>query len=240
MVRLLIFSMTIKMNASIHTDNQYSIVAEFDKLADSYENNRLYRWYQASNRMLLKNFSKTGSVSILDIGCATGWLLRQAIKENLVRKGVGIDVSPQMISIATGAAQSENKSTLTFINADWEKFDIDILSNKKFDVVVCAHTFHYFRDPIRSLERILDCLSKGGKLYLIERDKTDSALTKLWEKVHKRILRNKVKFYSAVELQNMMIEAGYKNVCILQRVKRLFWKNKLYTSLVVLQANNDK
>jgi ubiquinone/menaquinone biosynthesis C-methylase UbiE len=212
------------------------MAAEFDKLSYRYENNRLSSWYKASNRILINSFSKSLSLSILDIGCATGWLLRQTIKENLIQDGVGIDIAPQMIKIATEAAEIDKTINLTFINTDWEKIEFNTLNNKKFDAVICAHTFHYFRDPMQALKKIYGCLKNGGIFYLMERDITDSALTYVWGKVHERILRDRVRFYSGTKLKNMMVQAGFTDTSIKKRVKGLFWKNKMYTSLVILQG----
>ena len=228
------------MNAISHLNIHHSIAADFDKLAHSYENNRLSRWYKASNRILLKKFPKNGSISLLDIGCATGWLLRQTNKENLIRNGIGIDISSQMVRAATEAAEREKTLNLKFINADWEKIELDKLASKKFDAVICAHTFHYFKNPIRALGKIRSCLNTGGIFYLVERDTSDSALTRVWGKVHERMMRDQVRFYSEKDLKSMMVKAGFANTIILKRLKRLFWKNKMSTSLVILQARNDK
>ena len=228
------------MNAIRHSEKLNSTKAEFDKLAAGYEKNRLSGWYKASNQMLLHLIAKTACESVLDIGCATGWLLRQLKKENLIRHGVGIDLSSQMVRSARDASEKEKTTGLEFINADWEKFEIDALDNKKFDAVICAHTLHYFTHPIGSIERMRRCLSDDGTVYFIERDTTGSAITRIWIMVHEWILRDRVRFYSARELKNMMVKAGFTYACRCKTVKRLFWKKKMYTSLVILQGSEKQ
>jgi len=222
-----------------HTEKTRFVAKKFDKLANRYENNRISGWYKANGQILLNNLCQTRRATVLDIGCATGWFLRQAAKKNLIQEGIGIDISPQMVKIAKGLTYKEKCLNLTFINEDWEKFEFDTLKKQKFDVVVCAHTFHYFNDPIRSLDKILSLLNNRGIFFLMDRDITDSVSTRIWEKIHRHILGDIVSFYSADEIKCMMVKVGFANVNKLRRVKRLLWKKKVFTSLVVFIGLKD-
>ena len=226
-------------NVQSHTEQTRSVAKNFDQLANRYENNRISGWYKATGEILLKNLCQTPRATILDIGCATGWFLRQAAKKNLIQEGIGIDISPQMVKIAKGLTDKEKSCNLTFISEDWEKFEFDTLKKPKFDAVVCAHSFHYFNDPIRSLDKILSLLNNRGILYLLDRDITNSVSTRIGDKIHRHILGDIISFYSADEIKSMMVKVGFASVNKLHRVKRLFWEKKVFTSLVVFVGFKD-
>lgn len=214
------------------------IAAVFDALANEYEVNRLSAWYRSGSEMLLDLMARNETRSLLDIGCATGWLLRQSVERQCLSNGVGIDISPQMIRVAREAARQHKFSNLDFIHADWEDFEFCPPHFTKFDVVVCAHTLHYFKEPLLALKKIHNHLHHGGRFFLIERDTTGSALTLLWEIIHQRILREQIKFFSISELKDMMRHAGFHAPRVITKIKRVFWRKKMFTSIAIIQGLN--
>ena len=114
---------------------------------------------------------------ILDIGCGTGWLLRQIVKSREHITAIGIDISSNMIAAAKRAAAQENITNLEFIQGNWEDIDLSILSGKNISMVFCTSVFHYFIDPGIATKRMYESLSNGGHFFLLERDKADSHLT---------------------------------------------------------------
>ena len=214
--------------------------ATFDALAKEYEVNRLSAWYRSSNEIVLDQIARNEIRSLLDIGCATGWLLRQGIERKLINNGLGIDISSQMIHAARQAVSRQKCFNLEFIHADWEDFEFSHPPTAKFDAVVCAHTLHYFSDPARAMEKMRGHLHHGGRFYLIERDTTGSALTLLWEAIHQRILRDHIRFYTSSALEEMMRKAGFQAPAVLTKIRRLFWRKKMFTSVVIMQGINLK
>ena len=121
---------------------------EFDKVAMHYEKNRLSEWYKNQAKLVVKELIGEDIDLFLDVGCGTGWLLREAAAKMLINRGAGIDISQSMISQASKKALECNFGNLSFLKADWEKIEEGdmnkLLSNKKADVVVCVSSFHYF------------------------------------------------------------------------------------------------
>lgn len=98
------------------------------------------KYYHMLVRRFMKFHIPAGS-SVLEIGCGTGHLLNALSP----RRGVGIDFSSQMVSIA-----SSKYPHLEFICADAEEY---VLS-ETFDFIVISDTVGYFQDIQKVLKNI--------------------------------------------------------------------------------------
>lgn len=102
---------------------------------------------------------------------------------------------------------------------------------------LAPNTFHYFAAPAEAAARLHRVLADGGRLYLLERNKANSALTRLWGWLHRHWIRDNVEFYSLDELHRCLSGAGFEPVTVAHTVTRLLWKNKLYTSIALLEGS---
>jgi ubiquinone/menaquinone biosynthesis C-methylase UbiE len=211
----------------------------FDQLAPTYESNRLSEWYKAHADMLLNALTRKQVRSILDIGCGTGWFLRQLLSGRENAKGVGIDISGEMIEVAKQKARSEKMDELVFIRADWEGMSLDEIKKSRVDTVVCANTFHYFAEPARAADRMHQVLQEDGLFFLLERDMSRSPITNMWNLMHKHLIKDHVQFYPSSKLIGFFVRAGFTDVSILCRVKKFFWKGKFYSSLVLISGRKQ-
>jgi len=215
------------------------IAKEFDRLASTYESNRLAPWYQAQGEEILKVSDFSGPVVALDIGCGTGWLLRQIVKRNPEAFGIGLDLSGEMIRVANDESRDPKSKNLQFIQADWENMETDTtktISRKQVTHVILASSIHYFSDPLSAVTRIFNLLEPGGRFIVIDRAKDKSILTALWDIAHHTLINDNVKFYRSEEFRQLFCDAGFAEARIEKRIRKLFWKNKLNTSLVLLSA----
>lgn len=222
------------------TDPQGTVQREFDGLADDYESNRLAPWYMAHAELVVAHCPRIDAGAVLDIGCGTGYLLRRLAQQNPNIPMIGLDVAPRMISEAGRLAAEAGRDTLTFVNDDWEDLrdeTREMLQARDFRVIVCANAFHYFDDPRRAVGDMFHLLRDGGILLLLERDKAGSLLTSLWGLLHRHLIRDQVEFYQTAELVNMLEEAGFRDVGVASRIKKYFWKGKMFTSIVLLQGH---
>lgn len=217
-------------------DRPHAVADEFDRLAFEYETNRLSDWYKGHGDIIIKALPAPLTGCLLDIGCGTGWLLRKILKSRQSVTAVGIDVSANMIAQARNAAARENIRNVEFIHADWEKLDLSVLTGKEVTTVICASTFHYFADPAAASEKMFRSLKKGGRFFLLERDKADSSLTKIWDFLHKYVIKDDARFYRSNELAGFYADAGFCKVKVQAKIRKLFWRNKLYTNLVLLSG----
>lgn len=230
-------SKAMRVNRSHKTADIYDAVAEkFDRVAFEYESNRLSEWYKGHAEIIMKALHDSLSGCFIDIGCGTGWLLRQIVKSRKHIKAVGIDISGNMVAVARKAAARENLTNLEFIQGNWEDIDLSILSGKKISTVFCVSAFHYFIDPGIAAKRMYQSLNNGGHFFLMERDKADSRLTVLWDILHKYVIKDNVQFYHFRELTKFYQNAGFCNILAQTEIRKLFWKKKLYTKMVLLSG----
>ena len=93
--------------------------------------------------------------SFLDLGCGNGWVVRDALKNSLCNRAVGIDGAKQMI----GNAKSYGGDG-EYILADIDSYD----SYEKFDVIHSMEVLYYLKNPKDIIKKIVDTwLNKGGR-----------------------------------------------------------------------------
>jgi|TARA_B100001079_G_scaffold271549_1_gene289487 ubiquinone/menaquinone biosynthesis C-methylase UbiE len=212
------------------------IETEFNALASIYESNRLSSWYKAHAALVLNACTEHTNGKILDIGCGTGYLLRKLCQQNPRSLGVGIDIAHNMVREARNKATSDNIENVRFITGDWEEIDPSLHFKDNFNLILCSSSFHYFSRPLQSIEKIHALLAPGGVFILLERDKTQSLLTLVWDLVHRYLIKDHVVFYNESGLTDLCSKAGFDDVRVVERIKRYFWMNKFFTSLSLIQG----
>lgn len=212
---------------------------EFDALAPEYENNRLASWYQAHADEMLQHCLTIEEGDILDIGCGTGHFLREYLKDKPGLRAVGVDISSSMIEEASKKAEQAGLENLKFIHADWETMSFAPFSGYNFDIIFCANAFHYFTDPQAASDKLYKLLDDEGILYVLERNKARSLLTLLWGFLHSTFIKDQVVFYKNSELINFFEKSGFTGVGIIRSIKKYFWKNKIFTSIVLLEGKKS-
>ncbi len=194
-------------------------------------------WYQEQGRMVLGELGEVAG-PVVDVGCGTGWFLRQVAEANAGIQAVGVDLSPGMVAHAREAVESEGLAGIRFLEGDWEDPDtaerVSASLSAPAAAVTCVSAFHYFREPAAALERMGRILAPGGRVILVERAMDGSFLTLLWDALHRWVLRDGVRFYRTRDIEVLMIEAGLVRPRTIRRVHRYLWKGKLYTSLGVV------
>lgn len=177
----------------------------------------------------------TASSLVLDYGCATGSI---AIEIASTAKEVrGIDISANMIEIATRKADERGVKNIAFTKATI--FD-DSLGAETFDVILSLSILHLVENPAQVMDRINQLLKPGG-IFI-------SATPCLGEKAFLSVLINipifvlprlglipSIKFFSGSSLTAAITNAGFQIIeqgdlsvrplreCFI--VSRKAWKN---------------
>ena len=212
------------------------IVREFDAVAGEYETNRLAPWYKAHAEEVLRECPAEINGDMLDVGCGTGYLLRGLLKRFPRSGGVGLDISGAMVAEATRLAATDHVNNVNFIVPDWETVDPQHLAGHDFSLVICANAFHYFSNPRSAAAKLFDVLAPGGSLLVLERNKSNSRMTQFWDWLHQHVIKDNVKFYDLDQLSSFFRAAGFSEVRPIRKIRRLFWKNKLYTDVVLIKC----
>ncbi len=99
---------------------------------------------------------------LLDIGCGTGSL--SIVLTALGCTVTGIDLSPEMITIAQTKARSAHQAIQFHVmDAAFPEFP-----PQRFDVVLCRHILWALPEPDQVLERWVRLLKPSGRIILIE------------------------------------------------------------------------
>lgn len=215
------------------------IEEEFDRAAVSYETGRLASWYKAQGEQVLQALDDSQTGLVVDIGCGTGWLLRRIAHRFPESEGVGIDLSGNMVAVAKEKARDDGIRTLSFVKLDWEGPEDEIasrLGQNSAQAVICASAFHYFTDTQNTLERIFRLLAPDGQFLLLERAKERSWITVFWDVLHRFVIRDRARFYTSEILEEMLQDAGFRDVKVRWRLRKFMWNSKLHTSVVLISA----
>ena len=160
-----------------------------------------------------------GYTDALDVGCGTAELIDMILKDKPEKHFTGLDISSEMIRIASEKLGSKAK----FVVGDSEDLPFDDAS---FDIVICNHSFHHYPAPEAVLSEIARVLRPDGLFIMGENYLPDKKL---------KVLNRKFRFsksgdfrmYSGAELLWLMngafscvhYERAGKRNCIVWGIK---------------------
>ncbi|KPU44825.1 putative methyltransferase YcgJ [Oxobacter pfennigii] len=105
---------------------------------------------------------KGKKIKLLDMGCGTGQLIRE-IKTKFKDYDIectGVDISNRMIDIC------KNKDkTSSYITSSIENFEYN---EGEFDIIICTHSFPYYQDKAKAIEKFHRLLKKNGYFILAQ------------------------------------------------------------------------
>lgn len=131
----------------------------FDLQAEKYDTTSYSKHAKKLYPHMLNEIIHCYGDSVLDLGCGTGLLMEQVISEDYTRHVTGLDLSSQMINIATQRIKEKG----TLIIGDSEKLPFEDLS---FDIVYCNDSFHHYPNPKKVIEEVSRVLKYGGVFIL--------------------------------------------------------------------------
>jgi malonyl-CoA O-methyltransferase len=127
------------------------IARHFSRRANAYDHLAVMQKDIADR--LVKMIPAKDYLTILEIGCGTGYLCRQLKKRFPSAEVTGIDIAPGMLRLATEADPGGN-----YLCRDFTKMD---LSDKRYDLIVSASTLHWAENIGQVIEK---CKSSCGVL----------------------------------------------------------------------------
>jgi ubiquinone/menaquinone biosynthesis C-methylase UbiE len=182
----------------------------FDEWASTYENSRLQRVFFDRIHQTTLTLA-TGIVqqpeSILDVGCGTGRLLRQAKVFWPEAQLIGVDPANGMIEMAKRLTPSA-----TFSTGMAEALP---LQDASVDLALSTTSFHHWQDQAAGIREIGRVLRPGGCFILVDASFPDWFV---------RVFRPK-RFHSPAQLRTLFIQAGLQ----VQMQKALVWRRWLAT-----------
>jgi ubiquinone/menaquinone biosynthesis C-methylase UbiE len=193
--------------------------------AEIYERYNVPRFFLPWAHDLVELVAPQGGERALDVACGTGAVTRLLATRVEPRGSVmGVDVNPGMLEVARARVPDPN--------VEWREASVLDLpfEDGAFDLVVCQQGLQFFPDRPRALRQMRRVLSPRGRLGLAcWRTSDESPAYAAVERALSRRLgpeRGKLPPFSlsdAGELQNLVAEAGFRDVRIDSRRKLVEW-----------------
>ena len=102
--------------------------------------------------------------SVLDAGTGTGRMLE--LLSPHIRRGVGVDVSPEMLAIARDRLARADAKNCQVRLADI--FRLPFGTNAEFDAVLFHQVLHYLDDPATAVSDAVRVLKPGGRIVIVD------------------------------------------------------------------------
>ena len=139
----------------------------YEKLSESYYDKHAKKFDRSFDgflsgffkRYIVKQLEIKDDMTVLDVGAATGKLLKMLSTDHKF-EGTGLDISSEMTRLAR-----QTYPEFHFVTGSAMALPF---SDATFDVVICSASFHHFPDPVLFLQAVQGILKPGGKLVIAE------------------------------------------------------------------------
>ena len=191
-------------------DVKHKSSKRFDNWSRKYDRSILqFLVFRQSHDMFLKNILSDNAISkTLDVGCGTGELalkLKQTKKELDVS---GVDLSPEMVSIAKSKAKYLGYADIKFKVGDVGNMPYE---DNSFDCITCAHSFHHYPLKKKAVKEMFRILKSDGRIMIIDGYK-DGLLGKLiFDFIVKRHERE-VHHLHSDQFRRLLTNVGFKEI----------------------------
>ena len=145
------------------TQHRVKDIERFDQWSDSYEDSWLQRvLFEPTHRATLALAAQLipQAASVLDIGCGTGKLLRQACASWPQAQLIGVDPADGMIEVAKRLTPAA-----TFYTGMAEALP---LPDSSVDLALSTLSFHHWQDQAAGIRDIARVLRPGGYFILVD------------------------------------------------------------------------
>jgi len=173
-----------------------------DALISSDENRRMFdriaRRYDLLNsvislgmdgywrRRAVRDIEPEDGQVFLDVGCGTGDVAMEIIRQAPHARVVGVDPAEAMLSLAVEkSVASGMDDCITYRPADITDADEEF-PEAPFDGVTCAFCIRNITDRAAALNRIIDLLRPGGRTAILELTRPEGKLARVGHKLYNR------------------------------------------------------
>lgn len=143
------------------------------------------------------------SNEILDVGCGSGALIADFVKNTSAEKIDGMDFSEESVKASKKMNKKELGNRVNIYQADITKTDFD---NYEYDTITACETVYFWPDVKAAFKEVYRILKPGGRFIIIleECDKASDEMT--------HIIDGMV-IYSKEELTSWLTEEGFSCKC---------------------------
>ena len=160
-------------------DNQYR---KPKGLIGTYIGEKMVRQHKPETLWTIDLLNIQQSESVLELGCGAGYAMKLILKQNIVGKVVGLDLSPTVIR----SAMIRNKKALNNEKAELIQANVKSLpfEDAQFDKVFSIHTIYFWDDISATVSEIFRVLKPGGVFILTFCDGENG---EIWDEISRLI-----------------------------------------------------
>jgi len=130
--------------------------------AESYESYMVPTLFGPCARILVQAADPKSGERVLDVGCGTGIVAREVARLKKPNKVTGIDRSPNMLSVASAAADRQG------LTIEWRKGNAEQLpfDDRMFDLVLCQFALMFVADKAAALSEMRRVVTQSGRVLI--------------------------------------------------------------------------
>ena len=148
----------------VHEERAAAAARYFERVAESWDELRALYLPQAElERALEEMLGSRPLGELVDIGTGTGSLLR--LLADRVERGVGIDLSHEMLNVARSNIERAGLRNVHVRRGDMYALPLD---DAAFDLATLHQVLHYAADPRAAIREAARVLRPGGRLVVVD------------------------------------------------------------------------
>ncbi|HEY9650419.1 MAG TPA: class I SAM-dependent methyltransferase [Coleofasciculaceae cyanobacterium] len=170
----------------------------FDLWAPNYDFLLTTVFYQAVHKRLLSYIELPDSPSVLDLGCGTGRLLNRLATQFPTLRGIGLDLSSEMLRQAR--QRNQHRIRLIYKQGNAESLPF---ANGQFNAVFNTISFLHYPNPQQVFSEVSRVLARNGRFYLVDMMGKEWMVTNLLS-----FSPAGIRLYTPQQRQQLGLEAG--------------------------------
>jgi ubiquinone/menaquinone biosynthesis C-methylase UbiE len=206
-------------------------IARFNDWSATYGEDRISPWFNHYQALAMSKLNIEKGSGFLDVGCGTGWAVRQAIRRLRSGRACGIDIAPKMV--AKAIALSPCIDNVEFLPGNSEAIPYP---DDTFSSILCTSSFHHYQNPVRALCEMKRVMKSSGTLVILDAARDISWAIWLQDRWRRHLERSHVRYYTTIEMRALVAEARLTLMDDILTLKAFMDHKKLFTGLMLLQC----
>lgn len=203
----------------------------FDQWADTYGEDRISSWFSFYQSMAMSKLNLAEEVGFLEVGCGTGWAVREVAKQLKFGQACGIDISPNMIEKAKSQTLKEKNIAFQVANAEAIPYP-----DESFSSILCTCSFHHYQNPVRALSEMKRVLRKDGSIVILDSARDVSFPIWLQDRWRRYFEKSHVKYYKMTEMKALVAKTQLKLIGEIITISKFMDHKKVFTGLMLLKC----
>ena len=182
---------------------------EFNEWARAGKGESMERGHRPVGEQAIARMRISPDARVLDVGCGSGWATRMLAEYAFNGRVTGIDISDEMVRVASAASQSQPNVDFEIASAEQLPF-----SDHEFTHAFSMESLYYYRNIPKALKEIHRVLKPGGLFVAVVDLYWENEATHQWIDT----LNVPVELLSVEDYHSLFIDAGFVKI----RDQRLF------------------